>query len=288
MAAKGIEFEYFYIVGKGIWAYISNFSKLKKKIKEFCPDIIHAHYGLSGFFANWQRRVPVVTTYHGGDVNYDRSRPFSRLAIKLSAYNIFVSEKLMLKARAKAKYMIQPCGLDLSIFHPVDKEKARKKMGLDPQRRYILFSSSFSNPIKNARLAKEAIALSGSGNHLIELMDYSRREVMLLLNACDVALLTSFSEGSPQFIKEAMACNCPIVTTNVGSVEEIIDHTEGCYISSFNANDVSDKINHALREGKRTNGSEKVAHFDNEIIANRIIAVYKELLSDTNVKEFPA
>lgn len=279
MATKGIEFEYFNIKGRGIWAYISSFSELKKQIRALSPDIIHAHYGLSGFFANWQRSIPVVTTYHGGDINYDKTRPFSRLAIRLSRYNIFVTKKLVQKARVKTKFIVQACGIDLSIFHPMDKQEARKKMKLEPDVTYILFSSSFGNPIKNVRLAKEAVELGGEDVKLLELKGYTREEVNMLLNACDVALLTSFSEGSPQFIKEAMACNCPIVSTNVGSVEEIIDNTEGCYLADPKPEDVWKKLKQAIVFGKRTNGHPGISHLDNRIIADKIISVYHSILS---------
>ena len=44
----GVEVDYFGIVGKGFKGYLSSFSLLKAKISAFNPDIIHAHYGLSG------------------------------------------------------------------------------------------------------------------------------------------------------------------------------------------------------------------------------------------------
>ncbi len=280
MRSRGIEFEYFFIRGKGIKAYISGFSEFKKRLKKYKPDIIHAHYGLSGFFANWQRKTPVVTSYHGGDINYDKSRPFSRLATRLSKYNIFVSRKLAMRAGVRKKFIVQPCGIDLSIFQPLEKRLAREKMNLDLNKTYVLFSSAFSNPIKNAKLAKESIEKTGLEINLLELKGYAREEVMWLLNACDVALLTSHSEGSPQFIKEAMACNCPIVSTDVGSVEEIIDGTEGCYLADSNPEDVSDKLKLAIAFGKRTKGSQKIRYLDNDIIADRIIDLYKSILSE--------
>ncbi|MCK5079179.1 MAG: glycosyltransferase, partial [Bacteroidales bacterium] len=262
----------------GVKAYINSYRLLKKEIALFKPDVIHAHYGLSGFFANWQRAVPVVTTYHGGDINYDKARPFSRLAIKFSKHNIFVSHKLANKAGVRKKFSIKPCGINLRVFFPEDKMLAREKLKLKPGQTYVLFSSSFTNRIKNSALAKEAVEKTGKDIQLIELKGYSREEVARLLNACDVALLTSFMEGSPQFIKEAMACNCPIVSTNVGSVEEIIDHTEGCYLTSFDPDDVSEKLKQAIAFGKRTNGHQKISHLDNDIMAEKIISVYKSIL----------
>ena len=272
---KGIDLQYFFIQGKGLKAYMNSYSHLKKQIAVFKPDVIHAHYGLSGLFANLQRSVPLVTTFHGGDINYWKSRPFSLIAVNLSRYNIFVSFKLARKAHARKNYTVQPCGVDLATFKPIDKKLARQKLKLSPDQTYILFAASFNNWIKNIALARAAIEKTDHDIHLIELKAYTRKEVNLLLNACDLVFMTSFMEGSPQIIKEAMACNCPIVSTNVGSVEEIIDHTAGCFLTSFDPEDVSEKLKLAIDFGRRTNGSEKVAYFDNELIAERIISVYK-------------
>ena len=78
-------------------------------------------------------------------------------------------------------------------------------------------------------------------------------------------ILTSFSEGSPQIIKESMACNCPIVSTDVGDVRDVIGETEGCYICSYDPKDVADKIKLALtysEEKGRTNGRKRIIELD--------------------------
>ena len=81
---QGCEIEFFGLQGKGFRGYLHNVPQLKQKIREFRPDIIHAHYGLSGLFANLQREIPVVTTYHGSDINDKSALPFSKMAIWLS------------------------------------------------------------------------------------------------------------------------------------------------------------------------------------------------------------
>lgn len=200
------------------------------------------------------------------------------IAAKLSRYNIFVSTKLARKAYARKKFIIQSCGVDLDIFYPFDKIQARKKLKLNTGQIYILFAGSFNSWVKNAVLARAAIEKIHQDIHLIELKGYTREEVNLLLNACDLAFMTSLMEGSPQFIKEAMACNCPIVSTNVGSVEEIIDNTEGCFLTSFDPDDVSEKLKLAVQFGRRTKGREKIGDLDNEIIADKIISIYHSVL----------
>ncbi|MDR3704393.1 MAG: glycosyltransferase [Paludibacteraceae bacterium] len=274
---RGFEIDYFTIQKKGITGYLLSRKKLLQKINSYTPDIIHAHYGLSGLLANLQHKVPVVTTYHGSDINNPKARFFSFIAIKLSKFNIFVSQKLIDIAKPKGKYTYLPCGIDLSLFQPKSKMEARKKLNLDVQKKYILFSGTFSNTVKNYPLAKQAVETL-QAVELLELNRYARWQVALLMNAVDVVLMTSFTEGSPQFIKEAMACNCPIVSTDVGDVKEVIGSTTGCYITSFDATDVTDKLRQALVFNSRTSGRSEVLRFDNKLIVEKIIEVYNQVL----------
>ncbi len=276
----GVKVDFFLIKGHGALGYLKNLLFLKKKINQNKYDLIHAHYGLSALLANLQRKVRVIATYHGSDLNNKRARIFSKLSICLSAKNIFVSSNLA-KIPKDRKPIIIPCGVDMEIFKPFEKSACREKMKLNLKKKYILFSSSFNISVKNYPLASEAIKLLNDKDiNLIELKDYSRGEVVVLMNAVDLCLMVSKSEGSPQFIKEAMACNCPIVSTDVGDVKEVIGKTKGCYICSYDPEDVADKIKKALDFGKRTDGREKIKYLDEKIIAEKVIGVYNKVLGN--------
>jgi glycosyltransferase involved in cell wall biosynthesis len=274
-----IEYDTFFIKGKGIVGYLRNLKALKHKIRKYSPDFVHAHFGLSGLLSCLQKIVPVVITFHGSDVNIIKIKYLSRMAAVLSQHDIFVSEKLYQKIRGSKKYSIIPCGINLDTSYPIDMKTAREKLNMDPAKKYILFSSSFTNAVKNAALAFSAIGLLTFNVEFIELKDKNREQVNLLLNACDLLLLTSTSEGSPQIIKEAMACNCPVVATDVGDIKEVIGDTDGCYIASFDPKDVAEKIKLTLDFNKRTNGREKIHRFDNNIIAKKIFEIYQTLVS---------
>lgn len=282
----GVEFSYFLIEGKGLYGYLSNVRRLNKVIELTKPDLIHAHYGLSGLLANIQRKVRVITTFHGSDINYRLNRPFSVLASRLSEHSIFVSPLLARIGLAKTNFSIIPCGIDLEVFVPSDRQESRKKMNLKEEDKLVLFSGSFNETVKNYPLAKAAVRLLDNVR-LVELNSYSRKEVNLLMNACDVVLMTSFSEGSPQIIKEAMACNHSIVSTDVGDVRETIGDTEGCYITTFDPGDVAEKLKKALAYGKPTYGREKILHLDNQIIAGKVYNVYLEVLKKLKDKNHP-
>jgi glycosyltransferase involved in cell wall biosynthesis len=280
----GIQLEIYPIIGQGIIGYLSNLPKIKTKIRVFKPDIIHAHYSLSGLVACLQSSVPVVITFHGSDAYVPYVRILSKIAAHLSAYNIFVEDKIRNKIKSCKKNTLIPCGIDLALFFPMNKNIAKEKLGLEQDKKYILFSSSFDYEVKNYTLAKISLEKTNKQLNLIELKNKSREEVNLLLNACDLALLTSNSEGSPQFIKEAMACNCPIVSTDVGDVLWSIGETEGCYLVSFDPSDVAKKIKLALNFAEhkdRTNGRERIIELglDSETVAKRIISIYEKVLN---------
>jgi len=101
--------------------------------------------------------------------------------------------------------------------------------------------------------------------------------VPIILNASDLLLLTSFYEGSPNIIKEAMACCLPIVSTTVGDVRATIGNTEGCYISSFDPVDVKENIEKAIIYGKRTNGRGNIKFLNSKEISKRLFEIYNGL-----------
>lgn len=279
---QGCEIDFFGLQGKGWRGYVKNLPKLKQEIYAFRPDVVHAHYGLSGLFANLQRKVPVVVTYHGSDINDPRVRRFSKAAMQLSAWNVFVSQKTLEKAKPKKKYTLLPCGIDLSDLQLTEKSEARKRMGLEANRHYVLFAGAFDNEVKNAPLAKHAVALLQNDNLvLLELKGYSRDEVTLLMCAVDVLLMTSFTEGSPQVIKEALACGCPIVSADVGDVKERIEGIEGCFVDETREPEaLSGLLKEALAFEDRTLGRERVISdgLDNRKVAEELIGLYKRVV----------
>ena len=274
----GIEYDTYFIEGRGILGYLKNYSSMIKKIKSYQPSMIHAHYGLSGLLASLQRKIPIVTTFHGSDINVKSNRVFSYIASKLSAENIFVHENQPAKINYKDKIHVIPCGVNGKIFFPLDKHEARKKLSLEKNKKYGLFTGSFENAIKNYPLAKEAIIKSSNEIELLELKDYTREEVCLLMNAVDFLLMTSFTEGSPMVIKEAMCCNCPIVSVDVGDVQSVIAKTENCYVSIYNSEELSQYIDMVLVLDERTQGRENIEKYSLDKIAIKVFQIYKKVI----------
>lgn len=276
--ALGVTISYFGVKGHGFIGYLRNYIPLKRQIAEFTPNIIHAHYGLCGLLCNLQRTTSVVTTYHGSDINNPFVRFFSLLSVCLSACNIFVSNNLMKKIGANHHSWVIPCGINLSQFPIIDKNTARQRLKLHESKKYVLFGGQMNRKVKNGALAVSIMQMVPWAE-MIELQGFTRFEVALLLNAVDCLLLTSHSEGSPQIIKEAMACNCPIVSVDVGDVAERLSGIDGCcVVNSRQPTYIAETIIRVLNNNSRSNGREHVLkqQLDNSQIANRLLSLYKK------------
>jgi glycosyltransferase involved in cell wall biosynthesis len=136
----------------------------------------------------------------------------------------------------------------------------------------------FTDPIKNYPLAKAAIDHL-KDVELVEFIGYTRQESVLLYNAVDAVIMTSFTEGSPQFIKEALACNTPIVSVNVGDVATLINGVDNCQLCSYDAISLSNALDDILKNNRRTYGHEQIVklELDNNTIIHKIKNVYDQV-----------
>lgn len=274
----------FTVNGHGPFGYLANLWLLKATVKKFSPDIVHAHYGLCGLLCTLQHRTPVVVTYHGSDINSRTVLPLSRLAMRRAAYNLFVSQTLQEKAfrsvsRPLHHTAVLPCGVNLDKFSPINREEARNQLGLQSEGHYVLFSGAFANEIKNAPLAKAACALL-PGTELLELDNRSREEVALMMNAADVLLVTSHREGSPQAVKEALACNLPVVSVNVGDIAALLSLTHGGTITDPTPQSLANAMAQFLDTSQRTHAREQMNGYSNSRIAAQLCSLYKKIMHE--------
>ena len=306
LQSRGVETMRYAVTGKGIFGYLKELPKLKQFIRANKPDIIHAHFGLCGLLANLQLRIPVVTTYHGSDINKPSILRFSKIAISLSAYNIFVSKRNIAIANPKSKYKLLPCGVNLTDDQLTTRTEARKALGIVDDAKVLLFAGAFNNTIKDPELAKETVIelnrmiflsledVDSSENlsklssntinpsdvgsvELRELKGFNRSQVNLMMCAANCLLMTSKTEGSPQVIKEAMACGCPIVSVDVGDVAERTDGVEGCYVvRTREPKDIAQALLQAITFEGRTNGRDKIIEMglSNEQVAEQLVEIY--------------
>ena len=232
----GCEVEYFLVQGN----YIKAVDALKAKIREFKPNIVHAHFGLSAITAELQNLVPVVTTFHNGETLNPVVNFVSSLMSLRAKHVIYVAQHIHDMVYFKAKnYSIIPCGVSLEDCFLMEKTEARKQLGWDPDKKYILFGGAFDNLRKNYPLLKEAVdklnlqfETLNPKRHIecVEMKNLTRSECVLRMNACNLFALPSHSEGSPQALKEAMAVKCPCLATDIADVRVLFGDEPGHWI----------------------------------------------------------
>lgn len=281
LANLGVRVFFFAVKGKGAKGYLSSLSRLKQEIKDHKIDLIHAHYGFCGALSVLQRVVPVVITFHNGETLTTKGKIISSLAARFSAYNIFVAQHIHDKLFFIPNgYRILPCGIDMDQHPLIEKHVAAQQMHLPTDRPNILFGGSFSNDRKNYPLAKAAIDLLPFPVNLIEMKGFSRSEVNKLLCGCDLFLLPTKSEGSPQVVKEALACNCPIVATGVADIPQLLQGVRNSYTTGFEAREIASRIEIILQDGERSDGRRRISELklDNPEVAESLLAVYHSVL----------
>jgi glycosyltransferase involved in cell wall biosynthesis len=279
LVEEGINIDFFQIIGKGIWGYCINIFKLKRYILKNKFDIVHGHYSFSAIIASLASKRPVVASLMGSDLYLF---PFFKHIVKLFAKHIWKvtivkSEKMRSILGVSSAYVI-PNGVNLTKFRPLNKKICCEKVNFSTSKKNVIFLANPNRIEKNYNLAKSAILLLN--DPIVELHTVYNKPNELIpyyLNAADALILTSLHEGSPNAIKEAMACNLPIVTTDVGDVRKVLENTKGCYITSFEAEKVSACLRKCLENTKRTNGRVNINMLSSQIIAKRITAIYHEV-----------
>ncbi len=289
--ALGHEVEYFLVRGN----YVKAVDALKEKIREFKPDIVHAHFGLSAITAELQSLVPVVTTFHNGETLNWHVNLMSSLMSLRAKHVIYVAQHVRDLSYFKAKnYSIIPCGVPMDQCVVINKAKARKQLGWDADKKYILFGGAFDNLRKNYPLLRDAVECIGGDIEIVEMKGLTREQCVIRMNACDMFALPSHSEGSPQALKEAMACNCPCLATDIADVRYLFGEEPGHWIlrnprKTYERWDADEKsldemvalLKEALAFEGRTNGRKRIEelHLTNEAVAKRIVNIYKEIIN---------
>jgi teichuronic acid biosynthesis glycosyltransferase TuaC len=281
----GVEIQYFTIKGKGFIGYARNLLPLRRVLKKNKFDLVHAHFSLSAFVASLAGASPLVVSLMGWNVKVGMTK---RLIILFNRFfwDVCIAKSNDMKLGLGIESIIVlPNGVDFEKFKPIPKQIAVQKLGWDPEVTHILFAADPSRPIKNYELTKRALDLLALKDFKLHVLENVPNDLMVYYyNASSVAILSSFDEGSPNVIKEAMACNCPIVTTNVGDVKDVIKDTEGCFITAHNAIDMSKKIEAVLKAEARTNGREKIQHLDSTLIAEKLKQIYESVLKTKSSK----
>jgi teichuronic acid biosynthesis glycosyltransferase TuaC len=284
---EGVNINNYIIKGKGIRGYLRNIPKIRRAYYAGGYDLVHAHYLMSAVAASLAGRYPLVVSLMGSDIHTSAIFRIIARIFYMLRWNLTIVKTIEMKRRLGFENVtVLPNGVDVNIFRPIPVQDAREKTGFNKSRKSVVFGGDPKREEKNFDLAFRAIkCMKRNDIDLVPLTNIPFSEVPFYLNSADVLLLTSKYEGGVNIIKEAMACNVPIVSTNVGDVQWITDNVEGCYITTFNYKDVADKLKLALEFGKRTIGRERIIALglDSGSVAKKLrnlyLTVYRESIN---------
>jgi glycosyltransferase involved in cell wall biosynthesis len=272
---------------------------IRRRVRSSRPDLVHAHYGMVGMVARTQYRAPLVVTFHGDDLlgtigPNGRITAFGRVEMTAGRLLGAVADAVIVQSAQMAARLrrrdvhVIPHEVDLEVFRPSGRDEARAALGLDPERRYLLFAADPAIPVKRFPLAREAFERLRRDDPELELLVVHREtqpRLALYMSACDALVFPSFQEGSPNIVKQAMACNLPIVATPVGDVREVVGETAGCRICAPTVDAFAQGVSEVLAQGGRTQGRDAVAHLTRPLVAARVIEVYEQVARATHARD---
>jgi len=277
------------IDGSGPLAYLRSMPRIRRAAAAVSPDVIHAHYGLTGTVTLLAcGRGRLVVSFMGTDLIGEVTASGRRSArgVVLSAISRALGRWGVAAAIVKSSSMRRllgerphvftiPNGVDRTKFWPMDRGEARSRLDLDSRARYVLFAADPARVEKNYPLAQAAVAALGPGApELLAVHGEPHERMRLYFNAVDATLLTSWHEGSPNVIKEALACNCPVVSTDVGDVRELVRGVAGCTVAGFDAPALAAGLRAAMDHGK-VSAEGGLQQRDLQAMADAIGATYK-------------
>lgn len=302
LRALGVEVDVLsYLGGGDPRSYLRARRRFAEMTRAAAYDLIHAHFGQSFLVAagaGVRRAVPLVMTFHGSDLfgvagrfGYSPRTPLlraiSRRAARTADAVIVPSRRLAARLPAGVRPKVIPIGIDMDVFRPRPRDEARGALGLGGEERLVLFGGSPRQPVKRIGLARAVVdALPAPGARLVTIEDRPQDEVALWMAACDALLLTSRHESGPTMVKEALACDLPVVSLDVGDVAEWVGDLDGASVCPSEDPGVLAAHLDRVLEGSGTfrsdgRGRDAVRSLERSAVAATVLRAYHEVAGDT-------
>ena len=289
---EGVSCDVFFSNGKengGIQAHKASVGLVRKLLKGNHYDVIHCHHSISGLilllsggaFCN-----KCILSYQNDPIREFGGKWLFRLLYPF--FNkIIVKNTSSYLTRKKVVYL--PNGTNAEFFHPMDKKECRKKLGWESDRYYVLYFDSNKGTRtqkRHDRYEKVLELLKKDFDNIIsiELTNTPREEIPTYMNACDLHLMTSDFEGSPNSVKECLCCNTPVVCTPVGNVPDMMGDIPGCYVTDgFTAEELAACVKNVLTSDKPFNGRKLFLEkgYDIKIVAKKLKGMYEEIIKSS-------
>ena len=285
----GVDCDVYFSNGKengGMKAHRASIKKVRKLLKENKYDVIHCHHSISGLIlllSGWAFRNKCVMSYQN-----DPTREFGGKWLFRVIYSFF--NRIIIKNTSnylsKKKVVYLPNGTNSDFFKPMDKAECREKLGWDSDKRYILYMDSNAGKRLQKRHDRylEVLALLKKDYDnvvSIELTNTPREEIPVYMNACDLHLMTSDFEGSPNSVKECLCCNTPVVSTDVGNVMDMMGDIPGCYVTTEkNAAELANCVKKVFESDEPFNGRDLflAKGYGIETVAKKLKRLYEEII----------
>lgn len=284
-------------LGTNIKEMLALYSSLRREIRAFKPNVIHAQYATvtGAVTVMASDNIPTVVSYGGDEIYGTYVNEYSTLSVRTAfarRFSIFTARRatVCIAKNQENRATLErwgarrveeiPNGVDLNLFRELDKQACRIQLGLIPGVQYVVFALRDNDYVKRRDLAEAAVKLCNMNCQaqvkLLILDDVAPNLIPVYLNAGDALLLCSNHEGSPNIVKEALACNRPIVSTDVGDVRQRFGSVTGLFLVKKTQDDIAEGLKRALRLGK-SNGREFVMRLSEEVVAKELFDLYQTL-----------
>lgn len=267
LRSEGVEVDVMFVnPRKGKLRYLTDLPRLARAMRRGSYDVLHAQHSYCAVQTAGLRSVlridtPLLFTIHEGEAysssSVGRSKTLTkrlayckrlkRLALELSDHVVTVDERLLavLGYRGSPYSVIAPA-VDTELFRPLDRAECRRRLGLEPAQEILFFPASIARPEKGADVLKAALTCLGRRVHVVYGGQIERAEMPVYMNAADVVVQTSHFEASPMVVKEAMACDTPVVSTDVGDVGALFGAAPGCFCADHDPPMIAAALRQAL------------------------------------------
>lgn len=268
--------------GRSITDYLRYYpTVLRYSLSEY--DLVHANYGLVTPFALAQPIRPLVITFWGTDLMSENGwLPRLSTAVARQADAVILPTKAM-AANYSGPHSLIPFGVDTERFRPIPQREARERIGWDSDVPIVLFPYDTSRDVKDFARAKRIVEQADVDADLRAVSGVPHEEIPYYMNASDVLLVSSKREAGPMVVKEAAACNLPIISTDVGFVREVLDGVSNCTVSDVDSELVS-AVEDVLTRGDPSDGRTAIDGLSVDEMADSIVDVYDRVLADRGSK----
>ena len=270
--------------------YLPAALRLRRLLRRERFDLVHVHYGLTGWCGVLAGARPLVVTFHGTDVRHPVVGPMSRRLAPRVDLVATVSRALFAPEDDRPGLprvpgaAVLPCGPDLRRFRPLPRAEARRRLGLDPGGRYLLFPANPERRAKRADRAREVAAASGA--ELLTGGSIDPQQMPLWVNAADAVLVTSDYEGFGLACVEALACDVPVLSTPVGIAPFALRGVAGTLCAPFDVPAWTEAVQpHLDAEDTRIEGTARAASLSAARMAERTVEAYRDVLGENGSPE---